>query len=287
MEINWFPGHMAKALRKIEENLKLVDMVIETCDARIPQSSRNPALDEIIGDKPRLLVLNKADLADEIKTREWVTALNDKGIRAIAQNGMKIADTKVLKTECRTLCSAKIERAMQKGRRIRPVRAMVVGIPNSGKSTIINTLSKRKAAKTSDRPGITRAPQWIRAGEELELMDMPGVLWPKIDQRTGQILLAGTGAIRDTVIDSVEVAYEMMLLIAQLYPRILEQRYGIDFEEVSGYDAFELAAKKRGCVMSGGRIDEVRFSSVFLDEIRGGIAGRMTFERPSLKENGF
>jgi ribosome biogenesis GTPase A len=227
-----------------------------------------------------LLVLNKADLADEDQTKCWIMAFESAGIRAIALNSMKTADTNILKRECVAVCADKIERALQKGRLIRPVRAMVAGIPNTGKSTLINTLSKKKVAIVSDRPGVTRVPQWIRAGDQLELMDMPGVLWPRIDHRQERILLAATGAIRDAVIDKVEVAYEMFCIIARLYPQNLNDRYGIDPITHFGYETFEEAAKKRGCVLSGGRIDEERFASVFLDEIRSGIAGKMTYESP-------
>lgn len=280
MEINWFPGHMAKALRDVQNALKKVDMVIETCDARIPRSSRNPVLDEIINNKPRILVLNKADLAEDEITKLWISEFESHNLKAISLIGTKMTDAKDLKRECLSLCSEKIERALNKGRLIRPIRAMVVGIPNTGKSTIINTLSKRKIAATSDRPGVTRSPQWVRTDDQLELMDMPGVLWPKIDEREGQILLAATGAIKDTVVDGIEVAYELMMIIAKLHPQSLKDRYKIDFEEVSGYDAFLLAAKKRGCILSGGRIDEERFAALFLDEIRAGVLGKISFERP-------
>lgn len=280
MEINWFPGHMAKALRDVKESLKKVDMVIETCDARIPYSSRNPELDKILGTKPRILVLNKSDLAEDAVTREWIQEFESQGIRTISIEGTNKGTMKRLKDACLTLCADKIERAMSKGRLIRPIRAMVVGIPNTGKSTIINTMAGRKIAATADMPGVTRSSQWVRTGNELELMDMPGVLWPKIDLRENQIRLAATGAIRDTILDNEEVAFETMKIIAALYPDRLKERYQIDPEEEVTFETFEAAAKKRGCILSGGRIDTKRFSILFLDEVRAGRLGKMTLERP-------
>lgn len=280
ININWFPGHMAKALRTVEENLAKVDMIIETCDARIPFSSRNPALENIIGSKPRLLVLNKSDLADEEKTRKWIEKFFEDNITTIGLNGLDRNDSKKLKTECIKICKNKIDKAVSKGRRIRPVRAMVVGIPNTGKSTVINTMAGRKSARTSDKPGVTRALQWVRAGDNFELMDMPGVLWPKIDDEKSQILLSATGAIKDEVIDITQVAYRMMQIVSGIYPENIRKRYKVDFCEESEYEMFEEAARKRGCIMSGGRIDAERFSAVFLDEIRAAKAGRMTFEMP-------
>ncbi len=280
MEINWFPGHMAKALRDVKESLKKVDMVIETCDARVPYSSRNPELDKILGTKPRILVLNKSDLAEEALTKRWIQKFESQGIKTISLEGTNKATMKRLKDTCLTLCADKIERAMNKGRLIRPIRAMLVGIPNTGKSTIINTMSGRKITMTSDRPGVTRSAQWVRSDDHLELMDMPGVLWPKIEERDSQICLAATGAIRDTLLDIVEVAYETMMLLAKYYPDRLLERYQIDPAVTMGFEAFELAAKKRGCILSGGRIDTERFAVLFLDEVRGGKLGRITLERP-------
>lgn len=280
MDINWFPGHMAKALRQVKESLKKVDMVIETCDARVPFSSRNPEIDKILGTKPRILVLNKADLAEESITKEWISFFEDQGIRTISLEGNNKANMKKLKDTCLNLCAEKIQRAKDKGRLIRPIRAMVVGIPNTGKSTIINTMAGRKVTATSDRPGVTRSAQWVRSDEHLELMDMPGVLWPKIGERQNQICLAATGAISDTVLDVVEVAYETMLLLMEYYPQRLNERYQITPDMEKEFETFEFAAKKRGCILSGGRIDTERFAVLFLDEYRGGKLGRMTIERP-------
>ncbi len=286
MDINWFPGHMAKALREVKESLKKVDMVIEICDARVPLSSRNPEIDKILGTKPRILVLNKSDLAEETITKEWIKIFESEGVKSIAIEGINKATMKRLKDACLNLCSEKIERAKSKGRLIRPIRAMVVGIPNTGKSTIINTMSGRKIAATSDRPGVTRSSQWVRTDEHLELMDMPGVLWPNLGKRENQICLAATGAISDSVIDVIEVAYEAMLLLKKYYPERLAERYKIETDSGNEFEVFEEAAKRRGCLLSGGRVDTERFAVLFLDEIRGGKLGRMTLERPWYKVHG-
>ncbi|MDD2393030.1 MAG: ribosome biogenesis GTPase YlqF [Eubacteriales bacterium] len=280
MEVQWFPGHMAKALRDVKERLKLVDMVIEVCDARIPASSRNPVLDEILGLKPRLILLNKSDLADGTITDKWIESFGSAGINSMASEGTDRNSARKTISACLSICSDKLERAKERGQLVRPVRAMVVGIPNSGKSSIINSISARKAAITSDKPGVTRSPQWIRAGNEMELMDMPGVLWPKIGTIEGQILLAAIGSVKDSVIDVVEVAFASMRIVARLYPELLETRYKIHVEKDITAEDFEKAALLRGCVRSGGKADLERFSNIFLDELRAGKAGRMTFERP-------
>lgn len=271
---------MAKALRETKDKLKLVDMVIETCDARIPVSSRNPRLDEILGEKPRLIVLNKSDLAEDRYTALWIEYFKSRNINAIAAEGTDRNSVKKIIDACTTICAAKIKRAIDKGQLIRPVRAMVVGIPNTGKSSIINTISARKVTITSDRPGVTRSAQWVRSGDRLELMDMPGVLWPKIDKRESQILLAATGAIKDAVLDVTEIAYDSMGIMWKLYPELLTGRYKIEHDGVFDAEVFENAAKLRGCIRSGGKIDTERFANLFLDEFRSGKAGKMTFERP-------
>ncbi len=280
MDIQWFPGHMAKALRDTKDKLKAVDMIVEVCDARIPVSSRNPVLNEMISGKPRLIVLNKSDLAEERFNQEWMEYFRSEGYTAVCVWGTDRVSARKIIAMCLSICSDKIERARARGQLIRPVRVMVAGIPNSGKSSIINSISGRKSAQTSDRPGVTRMPQWIRAGKDIELMDMPGVLWPKIDSRDGQVLLAATGSIKDSVIDLTETAYRSMEIVKRLYPELLFSRYGIDPDHQLTPELFEQAALKRGCVRSGGRADLERFSGIFLDELRSAKAGRMTFERP-------
>ena len=287
-DINWFPGHMRKALRSIEEQIKLVDVVIETADARIPFSSRNPELEPIISVKPRLLVLNKSDLADPDVTAEWISYCRNQNIPAVACDAAGKKGLQQVRNASKTLCSDVLERARAKGRIGRPIRAMVVGIPNSGKSTLINGLCNRKMAVTGDRPGVTRGFQWARTDNEMELMDMPGVLWPKIATRRSQLCLTMTGAIRTEVVDIMDVAVESFALLQKLYPKELYERYKLtdldvlEDDTLDTYDIFLKAAKNRGCIMSGGRIDENRFAHLFLDDFRNARIARITLEKPEV-----
>lgn len=284
-EINWFPGHMRKALRLISDQLKLVDVIIETCDARIPFSSRNPELNTIINNKRRLLVLNKADLADEDVTAAWTLYYKDRGIIAISTDAAHKKGLDLIRNNAKLLCADILERAKIKGRIGRPVRAMVVGIPNSGKSTLINALCNRKIAVTGDRPGVTRGYQWARSDSFLELMDMPGVLWPNLGSRRSQLCLTITGAIRSEVVELSEVAMEGMSMLLDRYPAELCNRYklplpgSVDYLQ-DPYDRLILAAKNRGCILSGGRVDEEKFSSLFLDDFRSGRIGKISLETP-------
>ena len=283
--INWFPGHMRKALNDVQENLKLVDIVFETCDARIPFSSRNPELDKIIGNKPRVVILNKSDLADPDVTKAWIEYFRSQGVSAVALESTRKKGLDDLIKESRKLCSDILEKAASKGRIGRPIRAMVVGVPNTGKSTLINALCGRKVAVTGDKPGVTRAPKWVKTDGQLELMDMPGVLWPKIQTKRSQLVLTATGAVKQEVTDSVEIAYETIKILLDRYPNELCERFKIappDDEEFiyDDYDRFLEMARKRGCIMSGGRVDEDRFAKVFLDDLRQARIGRITLEVP-------
>lgn len=278
-DINWFPGHMRKALNETAENLKLVDLVIETCDARIPYSSRNPELDRIIGSKPRIVILNKADLADPAVTDQWISRLRKEGSEATALEATtrKGADKIVKMSE--SIMSEVLAKAAARGREGRPIRAMVVGVPNTGKSTLINSLAGKKAAVTGDKPGVTRQPKWIRTEGRLELMDMPGVLWPKISSKRSQLVLTATGAIKNEVTDNVEVAYNTINLLYDIYPELMLERYKVAPSEGADlYERFLNMGRKRGCLMSGGRIDEERFARGFLDDLRSGRIGRITLE---------
>ena len=283
--INWFPGHMRKALNDVQENLKLVDIVFETCDARIPFSSRNPELDKIIGNKPRVVILNKSDLADPNVTKAWIEHLRSKGVSAVALESTRKKGLDDLVKEAKKLCSDILEKAASKGRIGRPIRVMVVGVPNTGKSTLINALCGRKVAVTGDKPGVTRAPKWVKTDGQIELMDMPGVLWPKIQTKRSQLVLTATGAVKQEVTDSVEIAYETIKILLERYPKELCKRFKIsspddeDFIQ-DDYDRFLEMARKRGCIMSGGRIDEDRFAKVFLDDLRQARIGRITLEVP-------
>lgn len=283
--INWFPGHMRKALNDVQENLKLVDIVFETCDARIPFSSRNPELDKIIGNKPRVVILNKSDLADPGVTKAWIEHFSSQGVSAVALESTRKKGLDDLIKESRKLCSDILEKAASKGRIGRPIRAMVVGVPNTGKSTLINALCGRKVAVTGDKPGVTRAPKWVKTDGQLELMDMPGVLWPKIQTKRSQLVLTATGAVKQEVTDSVEIAYETIKILLDRYPNELCERFKIappDDDEFiyDDYDRFLEMARKRGCIMSGGRVDEDRFAKVFLDDLRQARIGRITLEVP-------
>lgn len=282
-EINWFPGHMAKALRMMSDQLKLVDIVIETCDARIPFSSRNPELNSMISGKRRLLVMNKADLADESVTADWIEFYKSQGIIAVATDATHRKGLDLIRKNAQTLCADVLERAKNKGRVGRPIRAMVVGIPNSGKSTLINALCNRKIAVTGDKPGVTRGFQWARTDAQMELMDMPGVLWPKIVTRRSQLCLTITGAIKAEVVEMTEVAVEGLSLLMERYPAETCARYklaepGSPDYIADDYERFLAAAKTRGCILSGGRIDEERFAVLFLDDYRSGRVGRLTLE---------
>lgn len=278
-DINWFPGHMRKALNDTQDKLKLVDLVYETSDARIPLSSRNPELSKIIGDKKRILILNKSDLADSADTDKWVNFFASKGTPAVALEAVDRKSISKLTDLTMKLMQDTLEKAAAKGRTGRPIRVMVVGVPNTGKSTLINTLAGKKAAVTGDKPGVTRQPKWIPTGGRLELMDMPGVLWPKLGNRKSQVILAATGAVKAEVTDMIEVAYDASNLLWEMYPSLMTDRYG-EFEEgIDPYDRFQKMAKTKGCIMSGGRIDEDRFSRLFIDDLRSGRIGRITFEK--------
>lgn len=292
--INWFPGHMRKALNETGERLKLVDIVYETADARIPFSSRNPELDKIIGNKPRIVILNKADLADPSKTSRWIESLEADNTRACALESTHKRGFDKLNQITMDLMKDKLEKAAEKGRIGRPIRVMVVGAPNTGKSTIINALAGRKAAVTGDKPGVTKDFKWIMTGGRLELMDMAGVLWPRITDAKSAICLTALGSVKEEITDVVKVCYETIKIMLELYPDLLKERYGVDVDikepEDDGYfqdpyyDLFLAMAKKRGCIMSGGRIDEERFARLFLNDLKEGRTGRITLEMPRSKK---
>ena len=278
-DINWFPGHMRKALNDTSDKLKLVDIVYETCDARIPLSSRNPELDKIIGDKRRILILNKSDLADPADTQRWTEHFKSQGIPSVSLEAIDRKSITKLTDLTMELMKDILDKAAAKGRMGRPVRVMVVGVPNTGKSTLINTLAGKKAAVTGDKPGVTRQPKWIPTGGRLELMDMPGVLWPKLGNRKSQVILAATGAVKAEVTDVIEVAYDAANMLWEMYPELMSARYGSYEEGMDLYDRFQEMGRKKGCIMSGGRVDEDRFARLFLDDLRSGRIGQITFEK--------
>lgn len=281
MNIQWFPGHMAKTRRMLSENIKMIDVVIELLDARIPLSSRNPEIDTLLGTKPRVVLLNKADLADPAATNEWIKYYRDKGVSCLTAESKKGEGLNNVKARLRQIMADKIEREKQKGRLLRPIKTMVVGIPNVGKSSFINKIAGKATAITGDKPGVTRNKQWIRINEEIELLDTPGILWPKFEDEKVGLNLAFTGAIKDDILDIAEIAMNLMKSLSETYPDQLSQRYKLDkVEDMTGLELLEAAGKKRGCIISGGEIDYYRISAIVLDEFRGGKIGRITLERP-------
>jgi len=282
MNIQWFPGHMAKTRRILAENLKLIDVVIELLDARIPSSSKNPEIDSIIKDKPRIVAFNKSDLADENVSREWERWYKQNGVSSVFIDSIRGKAINQLKDRLRELVKDKLEKYRQKGIIARPIRTMVVGIPNVGKSSLINKMAGKASAATGDKPGVTRGKQWIRLNAELELLDTPGILWPKFEDPVVGMNLAFTGAIKDDIIDTVEVSAELMARLSQTYPRSLSERYKLDTTEgLNGLELLEKAGRKRGCIVSGGEIDYHRIAAIVLDEFRGGKIGRISLEKPN------
>ncbi len=278
--LQWYPGHMAKTRRMIEENLKSIDVVVEILDARIPFSGRNPNFDDIISQKPRLVVMNKYDLADSSVTDRWTTWYGKKGIKVIPISCATGMGINKIAPASRELIRDKIERAKEKGMN-RGVKIMMVGIPNVGKSTLINRLAGKASTKTGDRPGVTRAKQWIRLKDGLELLDTPGILPPKFENQQVAINLAYTGAIRDEIMEVELLAYSLLEILRDSYPDLLCARYKLsDITDMPGHEILEYIGKKRGCVISGGEIDTERAANILLDELRGCKIGRITLETP-------
>ena len=279
--INWYPGHMKKATRMMEESLRLVDAVVELRDARIPESSRNPDIDRIAVGKPRLIILNRADLADANVTAQWRQALSGEGVMALEMDCKSGKGVNAFPAAARTLLRELIERSEAKGKVGRPLRFMVLGIPNVGKSSFINRLAGRKAAQTSDRPGVTRGKQWITLASNIQLLDTPGILWPKFESEQVGLSLAWTGAINDNILDVELVASRLLERLRELYPSAIEERYRFSPEpEAPGYELLEQAGRKRGFLVSGGEVNTERMAHVLLDEFRAGKLGRVTLERP-------
>jgi len=279
MKIQWFPGHMTKARRMIDENIRLVDAVCEVIDARIPVSSRNPELDDMTGGKPRLIIFNRTDQADPDATKQWVASFRSSNVAVLETDSKSGKGVGGFPGAIRMLLADKLAKYAAKGQAGRKLRIMVVGIPNVGKSSFINRVAKRKAAETSDRPGITRGKQWIAIDNGIELLDTPGVLWPKFEDQTIAENLAFTGAIRDEIIDIETLGANLMLRMRDFYPISIAQRYKVDTtSDAGGFDLLAQAAKNRGFLISGGEYDLNRMAVVLLDEFRGGKLGRVTLE---------
>ncbi len=286
MYIQWYPGHMTKTRRQIETDLKQVDAVCEILDARIPISSRNPDIDSICGTKPRIVVLNRMDLADPAATKLWSNYFRGKGMTVISTDCKTRRGIADFQPAARSACKEKIARDSARGMN-RPIRVMVVGIPNVGKSTLINQISGRKGAKAENRPGVTRGKQWVTVDSGLQLLDTPGILWPKFEDPDVGMKLAYTGAVKEGVIDLEELACRLMELLHKRYPEALLQRYGLEAEAgTPGYELLELAGKKRGYLMARGEINTERMAKVLVDEYRSGKLGRFTLETPEDAENG-
>ena len=280
MNIQWYPGHMTKTRRQMEQDLRQVDAVCEIMDARIPISSRNPDIDNICGNKPRMVILNRLDLADPDATARWAAYFKSKGIAAVATDCKSRKGINQFTPTVRQLLHEKIERDAAKGM-TRALRIMIVGIPNVGKSTLINQISGRKGAKAENRPGVTRGKQWVTVDKDLLLMDTPGILWPKFEDPNVGMMLAYTGAVKDGVMDLEELACRLMELLWKRYPALLKDRYGIDCElDTPGWQLLEAAGKKRGYLLARGEINTERMAKVLIDEFRGGKLGRLTLELP-------
>ena len=284
MNIQWYPGHMTKTRRQMEADLKLVDAVCEIGDARIPVASGNPDIDSICGSKPRIVILNRMDLADPAATKAWVNYFRGKGIAAVPTDCKSRKGISDFTPAVRSVLAEKIQRNAAKGMN-KPLRVMVVGIPNVGKSTLINQISGRKGAKAENRPGVTRGKQWVTVDAGLLLLDTPGILWPKFDDPDVGMMLAYTGAVKEDILDIEELAVFFMQLMWKRYPEAIKARYGIDMpEDATGYELLEAAGKKRGFLLARGEINTERMAKVLLDEYRSGKLGRITFEMPPREE---
>lgn len=280
MAINWFPGHMKKTQREIKENLKLVDAVIEIRDARIPRSSANPDIDKLVGDKPRIILLNKSDLTEKSVTKQWIKHLSSENVKVLEVNCLTGSGLNAIKPAILELLKEKHDRLKAKGLVKIITRVMVVGVPNCGKSTFINKMAKNNIAKTGDRAGVTKNKQWIKTPLGVEMLDTPGVLWPKFEDEETALNLAFTGAIKDEVMDSEELAYKLVERLQTYYPEKLKERCKIDEIFENPLDTLDAIARKRGCLMKGSEIDYMRIAVILLDEFRGGKIGNITLERP-------
>jgi ribosome biogenesis GTPase A len=285
MAINWFPGHMKKTQREIKENLKLVDAIIEVRDARIPSSSANPDIEKLVEDKPRIILLNKSDLTEKKVTNDWIKSLSLSNVKVLEVNCLTGVGLNAIKPALLELLKEKHDRQRKKGLVNITMRAMVVGIPNCGKSTFINRMARKSIAKTGDRPGVTKNKQWIKTSIGIELLDTPGVLWPRFEDEETALNLAFTGGIKDEVMDIEELAYKLVVRLQTFYPEKLIERYKIEEVFENPMDTLDAIAIKRGCIMRGKEIDYTRIAVLLLDEFRGGMIGNITLERPKKEEN--
>ena len=279
MQFQWYPGHMTKAKRQMQEDMKLIDLVIELVDARVPSASRNPDIDELGKNKFRLIIMNKSDLSDDGKNQEWSRYFKEKGYFVVcldsrSKNGMKVVQNTIME-----VCSEKIERDRKRGIKNRPVRAMVVGIPNVGKSTFINSFAGKACAKTGNKPGVTKGKQWIRLNKNVELLDTPGILWPKFEDQTVGLKLALIGAIKDEILNIDELSLELIRVLREQYPGILKERYELD-ENTTEVEILKQIAEKRKCISRGEELDYSKAAALVIEEFRSGKLGKITLELP-------
>ncbi len=278
IQINWYPGHMTKAKRMMQEDIKLIDLVIEILDARVPLSSRNPDIDTLANNKSRIIILNKYDLADEKVTSGWVNYFKNKGFYVVTINSRSGQGVKNINNIVKEACQKKIERDRARGIKNRPVRAMVVGIPNVGKSTFINSYAKKACTKTGNKPGVTKGKQWIKLSQTLELLDTPGILWPKFENMEVGLRLAFIGSIKDEIINTEELAIELIKFLKSNYPGAIGERFGID-ENIDNILMLDEIAKTRKLLLKGNELNVEKAAAVLIDEFRSGQLGRISLER--------
>lgn len=280
MNINWYPGHMKKTKESIQDNLKLVDVIFELIDSRIPYSSRNPMIDSIVGNKPRIIILNKSDLADPKANIIWQDYFYNKNSPSVLINSLKGKGIDKLIALSNEVTSEKKLSYEKRGVKNLPIRAMIIGIPNVGKSTLINTLSGRRGAKTGNKPGITKTNQWIKTKGNIELLDTPGILWPRFEDQQVGLNLAFTGAIKDEILDVETLALKFIENINKIYPQVLADRYRIKLEDKTAIEILDSIGSKRGCIVKGGEIDYTKTSNIVFDDFRKGNMGKITLELP-------
>ena len=279
MNVQWYPGHMTKAKRQMQEDLKLIDLIIELVDARVPLSSRNPDIDSLGQNKARLIILNKADLADERQNEAWTEYFIKKGFHVVQVDSRKGGGMKRVQAMIQEACREKTERDRRRGIKNRPVRAMVAGIPNVGTSTFINTFAGKACTKTGNKPGVTRGKQWIRLNKNVELLDTPGILWPKFEDQQVGLKLAFIGSIKDEILQTEELATELVRFLNGEYPGVLEEKYDIPASD-DVYECIRNIAESRHCLVRGSELDTEKAAAILLDDFRGGRLGRITLEKP-------
>lgn len=284
MNIQWYPGHMTKARRMMQEDIKLIDLIIELVDARIPLSSRNPDIDELGKNKARLILLNKSDLADPLVNEKWVTYFEKLGYTVVQINSKSGAGIKSISQKVQEACKEKIERDRRRGIKNRPIRAMVAGIPNVGKSTFINAYAGKNCAKTGNKPGVTKGKQWIRMGKGLELLDTPGILWPKFEDQNVGLRLAMIGSINENILNVEELSLTAIDFLRTQYPGLIEKQYEISEEAEKPLEILDRIADRRKCLAKGGEYDYAKAAAMFMDDFRNGRLGRFSLERPVEEE---